>query len=227
MSNATTSASQRRCARCLAAALLLLICAPFAAAEFALYGSHARIPFVNEWGLLQYDEPLTGASTRIGAGGLMFDFDFDADGVLYSSDGEDLHTVDLATGEKTEIGAFDQGGVTTSLAFAPDGTLVGVRQNWLITIHPATAETLADLVPVSFDGFQSFDGLDYGVDGVLRAVGLEDGPVGKLYEFDLDGGTLITLGDTTEINPQAIASIPEPATASLAFLTLALVTRRR
>lgn len=239
-----------------------------AGAEIAVYTSHARIPFVEEWGLARFDIPLTGTSSRIGAGGLMFDFDFDAGGVLYSSDGEDLHTVNLTTGEQTEIGQFDQGGVTSSLAFAPDGTLYGIRQNFLVTIDPATAATtfvdstdrviqaidfgpdgtlygvrsdglytidpataqiIDHLVETSFPDFQAFDGLDYGVDGIIRAVGTEDdnGAVGRLYAFDPSAGTMTTIGDTTEIGVNAIASIPEPATAALLLAAAALTTTHR
>lgn len=236
-----------------------------AAADLTFYGSHAPIPTPNEWGLLKFDAPLSGATTRVGAGGLMFDFDFSPSGVLFSSDGSHLSTVDLTTGEQTRIGTYDDNGIISGLAFAPDGTLYGIRQNYLVTIDTATAHvTLIDatdnvIFSIDFapDGTLYgaggsgvytidpttahhtgtvideppfvFNGLDYGADGVLRAVGLQASPTthGELHEIDIVNGTTSIVGTTTESKMYGLASVPEPATGGLLLVGLGLLVGRR
>lgn len=138
-----------------------------ALAEFALYGSHAHVPDFPNWGLVEFDVPITGASTRIGSGGLMFDFDFSPEGVLYSSDGDYLNTVDLVTGEQTRIGRFDiSPNIITGLAFAPDGTLVGHTNNGNATRLYAIDPTTVEMTEIGTTGIAVF-GMDFGPDGVL------------------------------------------------------------
>ena len=71
----------------------------------ALFGSQTT-GSVSTWGLLRFTTPLAGSPVRVGRGGLMFDFDFDGAGVLYSPQGDDLWRVNTSTGTQTRVGAF-------------------------------------------------------------------------------------------------------------------------
>jgi hypothetical protein len=161
---------------------VVLIAEPAAGGDFSFYGS--QVSGGGSWGLIEFDtDPITGESTRIGAGGLMFDFDFSPSGELFSPRGDDLWKVDLETGKQTKIGDFGIAPIITSIAFGPGGRLYGTDNEALETslyrIDPDTAAA----VRIGRVGEFVF-GLDFGPDGTLY------GASGEVFTIDLQTGVL-------------------------------------
>jgi hypothetical protein len=236
------------------------------AGEFALYGSQTSGD-VSTWGLVRFDTaPITGATTRVGSGGLMFDMDFAPDGVLYSAWGNNLETVDTTTGAKTFIGNLGiSPKIMTGIAFGPNGTLYGHDNEGILsalytidlftgaatpvgmigdyafgmdfgpngTLYASTAGKLYTINP--FTGAKDitlgdpgylFNGLDYGVDGILRGVtgSLENN---ELFQIDHLSAMSLLIGPTNETAMQGLASVPEPTGLSLLTLAGIMMMRRR
>ena len=148
---------------------ITLFAGGLAAQSFELYGSHTS-GSVFGWGLVRFDtNPVTGMSRRVGAGGLMFDFDFDARGTLYSPRGDDLWTVDTSSGVQTFVGSFGITPIITSIAFAPGGRLFGTDNEGtntsLYTIDVGTGRA-SRIGPVGDFVF----GLDFAPNGTLYAA---------------------------------------------------------
>lgn len=145
----------------------LLLVQPADGRTFAVYGSQTTDSSPSGWGLVKFNtNPLNGTSTRVGHGGLMFDFDFDSSGVLYSPDGTYLRKVNTTTGVQTLVGAFGITPIITSVAFSPNGTLYGTDNEGANTSLYTINKQTGSATRVGAVGNYVF-GLDFAPDGTL------------------------------------------------------------
>ncbi|MDA1312813.1 MAG: hypothetical protein O2968_05715 [Acidobacteria bacterium] len=172
-----------------------------------------------------------GAVTFVGAAGsgavAITAMDFDDNGVLYAvldlfddlslldNDGDTLATIDTATGVATIVGSLGIDGFQ-SIAFAPDGTLYGMRlddvflyDSYLHVIDPSDGSVglevpITDFLGLPVDG--GITGLQFNCDGTLYAGTAFD-------DFFLSGGG--NLGRVGPLNTPVYAQIGVgPAVAS-------------
>jgi hypothetical protein len=173
----------------------------------------------------------TGAATLIAdAPGIVPEGDlaFDNSGMLFTTNGGDLATLDLGTATLTAVG--DMGLVAddvSGLAFAATGAIWGYAKNGtfedsLLTIAPDTG-VASEIGTLGIFSDAAVGGLDVDPDsGVLY---LSDGA--SLYT--VDGGTAdaTLVGDHGLGGMSGIAFVPEPASIGLLVIGAALGLRRR
>jgi hypothetical protein len=104
-------------------------------------------------------------------------------------DGSDLiYAVDLGTGATALVGDTGLEPATTSLAFAPDGTLYGVNDSDLVTIDTATG---AATVVGSLTCCANARGLTFAADGTLYLL---MGNPGTFHSVDTTTGAATAIG---------------------------------
>ena len=195
----------------------------------------------------------TGHATTVGPlPELMVGITFSPTGDLYvlANGNDTIYRIDQATG--ASLGWVPVSGTVHSMTgspfpgelsaieFGPDGVLYGIGYG-LYAINPVTGLT-DRLTPLGEDVFppgdpvdngfsEAFCGLDFGVDGKLRAISRYSvtGPGPSLYEIDPHTGQAIRVGGMSSVEgffPAGIASIPEPATLALLGLGALALLRR-
>lgn len=178
-------------------------------------------------GTLDIVNPLTGASTHVGASTGISDLmalKFGPDGVLYAASWSTnmLYTMNPATGVATPVGSLGFSGIM-DIAFDSSGQLYGLAQN-LYKINKTTgAGTLftsltdSSLMGLTIDSSGRFLATDY----------VSNSP---LYQINTTTGALTSLGQTGISQPMALTeqSVPEPgSTALLGLAGLLTMGRRR
>ena len=214
----------------------------FGALELGNDGSLYGITMGQEASLYRID-PNDASVTRIGPLGVsLFEggLAFAPDGTAYAvSSGFEtdpgLVSIDLATGQATEIGLLGARHDINGLGWRSDGMLVGLDRvdGALLAIDPVTAAVthVADIQPAIGGVGGMALGQDFGFFATAGPGHFNPGSNG-LYSFDPFTGDHVLVGDfdstITGWGISGLAVIPEPATLMLLALGgVGLVSRRR
>ncbi|GEM_PF-2309258 len=174
--------------------------------EVDILKAETNTPRINGFGessLYQID-PDTGNATLIGPTGFFFCAGLDfhpLTNVLYAGCqrepvGDVLITIDIITGQGTEIGEINAGGILQDLSFRADGTLFGYFRakvsNFLATINTNTAE-----VNVIGDSGLSGEGNGIGFDQFNDLFLTQTEIIPSLYLLDQSSGLASMVTDLT------------------------------
>ena len=179
-----------------------------------LYGSENSLHTINV---------STGIATTIAPlADLMVSIAFSPNDELFAvnNSGTALFKVNPVTGTtiaRVPLSAVEINGID----FAPDGTLYGIADA-LYRINPSTGVITRITPPGVFliPGGGVFDDMDYGADGLVRAVSFDINQVNsQLYTINPATGLSISIA-ATHLNLDGLASIPEPSTFALAAFGL-------
>ncbi len=190
-------------------------------------------------------DPSTGVPTLVdpgaaGFGTIIQDLAFDAAGVLYGNDNDQLYTIDLTTGVATATSGLFHGGTLVDISMntiAVDpttDTLYGVSWDDLelftidTTTGAATSLGLLSGLDAAID-FTDPSGLAFDSTGALYVS--TGSQVGDIYALDITDLTVATLvgnvGDTlvanggtdiSSVSGLAFAPVPEPSALALLIL---------